>query len=112
MLDNQFQDIARLTHYAFPNYAEAKGDEDAKLEVMLAILGAPELLKLAMRGASGENIDPQEFASVFLKEPEAASNLVQALAKSGQLNLGGSAPSANVNNPKPSPGATKKRGRR
>ena len=78
-----------MTGFPFPNYVDQKGDDDLKLEAMMALLKAPELLELAIRTGPGEEMDTTEFIRALAKNPEGSSAVMQALVKSGQVSLSG-----------------------
>jgi hypothetical protein len=80
--DNQFQELAKLTHYAFPDYEERPGGDELQTEAMMAVMQAPELLELVMRSGSGQQVSQAEILQAMAKHPNVAKIFIQALSKS------------------------------
>jgi hypothetical protein len=85
--DNQFQELAQLTGYLFPQYGEeAITKEDAKEEFTTTMMQSPEMVSLFMRKSQGENIQDSELNAMLIKlmttKPELASLFVKAFMKS------------------------------
>lgn len=83
--DNQFQELAKLTHFSFPNYSEGESTEDLQAEALMAVMQAPELLELFMQSGAGEQVDQREMMRAMAKHPDVAKILIQALTKAGEL---------------------------
>lgn len=84
--DSQFQEVARLTKYKFPKYAESDSD-DPETQAMIEVMQTPEVLELLMRKASGEDISQSDFFSIILKNPNIAGLMTKAMVKSGRINF-------------------------
>lgn len=85
--DNQFQELAKLTHYGFPDYAPRGSEDELQTEALMAIMQAPDLLDLFLRSGSGEDLDQAEMMRAMAKHPDVAKIFIQALTKSGQLQM-------------------------
>jgi hypothetical protein len=90
--DNNFLELAKLTHYSFPEYADRASADDLQTDAFVAMLQAPEILQLLMRSGSGEQIDQGEILLAMGKHPEIAKILIQSLVKTGQVTWGNRAP--------------------
>ena len=85
--DNQFQELAQLTGYLFPQYGKDDvTEEDAKTEFITAAIRSPEILSLIMRKSQGETVDDSELGSEMIKlmatKPELASVFARFFMKS------------------------------
>ena len=67
--DNHFQELAKLTHYIFPNYQNKPSSDDLQTEAFLAIMQKPELFKLMMRAGSGESVSQMEMVEAIARLP-------------------------------------------
>lgn len=85
--DNQFQELAKLTHYTFPDYTVQGSKDDLQTEVLMAVMQAPDLFELVLRTASGEKVDQGEIMRAIAKHPNVAKIFIQAMTKSGQIKL-------------------------
>jgi hypothetical protein len=85
MPDNQFQELARLTGYAFPNY---QNDSSPEEQLMLAAFQSPKVMEIMMRSGNGEKIPQEEMMSAMLSEPTLTPLLVKAMVQNGSLSLG------------------------
>lgn len=86
--DNQFQEMAKLTSYRFPDYAPA---DDANPEkALIAVMQQPELLDLLIRQSEGEQVDTGELLRTFAAHPEVAQVFIKAFVDTSEL----SSPSA------------------
>lgn len=85
--DNQFQELAKLTHYAFPDYEEESTDNDLQTNALMAVMQTPELFDLFIKSGQGKQVDQAEILRTMAKHPHVARIFVQALSESGQLNL-------------------------
>ena len=86
--DNHFQELAKLTNYAFPDYKRAE-EEPPELQAVMGLLESPELLQLILRQQAGEDINQMDFVQTFMKNPKVAQPFVQAMIKSGEISFGG-----------------------
>jgi hypothetical protein len=86
--DNHFQELAKLTNYAFPNYTRAE-EEPPELKAIMGLLESPELLQLILRQQAGEDIDEMEIVAALMANPKVAQPFVQAMIKSGEISFGG-----------------------
>lgn len=87
--DNQFQELAQLTSYIFPQYGKDDvTEEDAKTELFTAAIQSPEILSLIMRKSHGETVDDSELGSEMIKlmatKPELASLFARYFMKTEQ----------------------------
>ena len=85
--DNQFQELAQLTGYIFPQYGkEEVTEEAAKTELFTAALQSPEILSLIMRKSQGEIVNDAEIGSEMIKlmatKPELATVFAKIFLKS------------------------------
>ncbi len=85
--DNQFQELAQLTGYHYPQYGkEEVTEEAAKTEFFTAALQSPEILNLFIRKSQGESVDDTEISSEMIKlmatKPELASVFAKYFMKS------------------------------
>nr|VFK17051.1 MAG: hypothetical protein BECKLPF1236A_GA0070988_101607 [Candidatus Kentron sp. LPFa]VFK32389.1 MAG: hypothetical protein BECKLPF1236C_GA0070990_101656 [Candidatus Kentron sp. LPFa] len=93
--DSSFQEIAKHSGFRFPNYSEESRDElEPTTEAVLALMGNPELFDLMMRSGQGEEIDQKEMLRLMGQNPAIAKIIVNALQKTGQLDLSLPAPRA------------------
>jgi hypothetical protein len=82
--DNHFQELAKLTHYEFPDYGKTATAEELQVDAMLAMMQKPELLELMMRAGSGE-VSPTEAFRSLAQHPDIAKHVLQAIGQSGRL---------------------------
>lgn len=87
VVDSSFQEIAKLTNFEFPSYGASNESSDAMIEVMIAMMQEPALMELMVRSGKGEEIDNGEMFKLLAKNPAVAGQVIQALAKSGNLDL-------------------------
>lgn len=85
--DNQFQELAQLTGYLFPQYGKkAVTEDDAKTELLTAAIQSPEILSLLMRKSQGEYVEDSELSAEIIKlmatKPELASIIAKFFIKS------------------------------
>jgi len=100
--DNQFQELAKLSGYLFPQYGKDEvNEDDAKAELFTAAIQSPEILSLLMRKSQGENVGDSEMGSAIIKlvatKPELASMFTRFFMKSEQ------APKKNISKSKRQP---------
>lgn len=86
--DNQFQELAQLTGYIFPDYGkEEVTEEDAMTELFTVALQSPEILSLIMQKTQGKVVDDSDISSEILKlvatKPELASIFARIFIKPG-----------------------------
>lgn len=84
--DNHFLELAKLTHYEFPEY---KKEESLPPEVdaILGLISSPELLELIIKQQSGENIDTQDMMKSLMNNPKVLVPFLTAMTKSGNLSF-------------------------
>ncbi len=85
--DNQFQELAKLSGYLFPQYGKDQvTEEDAKAELLIAAMQSPEILSLLVRKSQGETVDDSEISAAMIKlvatKPELASVFAKFIMKS------------------------------
>lgn len=85
--DSQFQDLAKLMKYRFPDYSDPEDAIPPEAMAMMALMQAPEVLELFVRKGQGEEIDQMELLRVVAKNPQLAGAMVMALSKAGQLSF-------------------------
>jgi hypothetical protein len=100
--DNQFQELAKLSGYLFPQYEKDEvNEDDAKAELFTAAIQSPEILSLLMRKSQGENVGDSEMGSAIIElvatKPELASIFARFFMKSEQ------APKKNISKGKRQP---------
>jgi len=83
--DNQFQELAKLTHYEFPDYGKTASAADLQTDAFLAVLREPKLRDLLMRSGAGEDVSQTEMMQAMAEHPDVARIFIQALASSGQF---------------------------
>jgi len=75
--DNQFLELAKMSGYHFPQYGKDNvTEDDAKVELLTAIMQSPDLLNIFMRKSQGENVDSEinsEVIKLFATQPNLAS---------------------------------------
>ena len=84
--DNQFQELAKLSSYPFPQYGiDEATEEDAKMELFKAAIQSPEILSLLLRKSEGEIVEDSEIGSEMIKlvatKPELASVFASVFMK-------------------------------
>lgn len=84
--DNHFQELAKLTSYAFPDYHKAE-DMPPEMQAIMGLIESPELINLILRQQAGETIDQGELVKMFLSNPKVAQPFLQAMIKSGDLSF-------------------------
>jgi hypothetical protein len=87
--DNHFQEFAKLTNYAFPDYRREE-PVDPEMQAIMGLLEAPELVNLFLKQQAGEPVDESEIFRAVIANPKVAQPLVKALFKSGEISLGSS----------------------
>ncbi|MDI9335152.1 MAG: hypothetical protein QM533_12335 [Cytophagales bacterium] len=93
--DNHFQELAKLTGYAFPDYKKAE-ETSPEMQAIMGIMENPELVNLIMRLQSGESIDQGELIRLVFSNPKAMQPLVQAIVKSGEISFSQPSPQKRV----------------
>jgi hypothetical protein len=88
--DCQFQELAKLTQYAYPDYIDRSNEVEPEAVAFMAMMQSPEILAMLVRSASGEQLDQGELIAAMVKDPVVTGSMVQALVKSGQLSFGNS----------------------
>ena len=111
-LDSQFQEIARLTNFQFPDYTNPEDEMSPEVLAMLAMMQSPEMLDLFARAGRGEEIDQRKMFEIMAKNPHIAGVVLQELVKTGQLSFGSSAASQNAKPPTKRPPAPRDRKKR
>ncbi|MBK9492944.1 MAG: hypothetical protein IPO08_00085 [Xanthomonadales bacterium] len=84
--DNQFQELAKLTSYTFPNYRK----EDAispETQAMMGLMDSPEVIEMLIRKKNGEEIDQGMLIRAVLSNPKVAQPLLESMVKAGQLSF-------------------------
>jgi hypothetical protein len=89
--DNHFQELAKLTTYAFPNYQKTD-NTPPEMQAIMGLMESPELINLFIRQQTGEEIDQGEIIRIFLNNPKVAQPFLQAMVQSGELSFAPSAP--------------------
>ena len=84
--DSSFQELAKLTNYEFPPYGQEE-EEDPAVELMMSVLGNPDLTELVMNKPEGESVDSNALFAAMQKNPDSAGKLISALSKTGNLDL-------------------------
>ena len=87
--DNQFQELAKLSGYLFPQYEKDQvTEEDAKAELFIAAMQYPEILSLLVCKSQGENVEDSEISAAMIKlvatKPELASVFAKFLMNLNQ----------------------------
>jgi hypothetical protein len=85
--DSQFQEIAKLTNFQFPDYSAPKDEMQPEVVAMLAMMQSPEMIDLFTRQSRGEPVDQTQILEVMAKNPAIAGTVIQALAKSGHIDF-------------------------
>jgi len=87
--DNQFLELAKITEYRFPDFgSQERAVESAQVDMFDAVFRTPQLMELFIRqSASGEPVDQAELLRAMTSNPDAASTLIRAMVKSGQVSL-------------------------
>lgn len=93
--DNHFQELAKLTGYAFPDYKKAE-EMPPELQAIMGLMEAPELLNLIMRQQSGESIDQGELVKLMISNPKVVQPFMQAMVKSGEISFSQPSPQKRV----------------
>jgi hypothetical protein len=99
--DNQLQELAKLTSYSFPSYSAAEKDDDAQLEVMMAVMQSPDLMQMLLRKQQGENVDQAQILQALAAHPKIAEPMFKALLKSGEISPFGQQKKEPFRNPVP-----------
>jgi len=86
--DNHFQELAKLTKYQFPSYANDENVEDEQTALIMEIFKTPDMLKLFSNLPDGEEPDPVETLRAMTKNPKLAESMARMMAKSGHLSFG------------------------
>jgi hypothetical protein len=86
--DCQFQELAKLTQYAYPDYIDRSSEVEPEAVAFMAMLQSPEILDMLVRSVGGEQLDQGELIAAMVKDPVVTGSMVQALVKSGQLSFG------------------------
>ncbi|WP_324041847.1 hypothetical protein [Aeromonas caviae] len=84
--DNHFQELAKLTNYAFPNY-EKQEEVAPEMQAIMGIMESPEILDLLMRKSSGEDISQGEMVATLVRNPKVAQPFFQAMINSGEISF-------------------------
>ena len=85
--DCQFQELAKLTHYNFPDYVDHSKDVKPETNAVLAIMQSPEILDLLMRAQAGESIDKMEMFKLMASNPEIMKSFAEGMVKSGKISF-------------------------
>ena len=93
--DNHFQELAKLTGYAFPDYKKAE-EMPPEMQAIMGLMEAPELLNLIMRQQSGEPIDQGELVRLMISNPKVVQPFMQAMVKSGEISFSQTSPQKRV----------------
>lgn len=83
--DSQFQELAQLMKFKFPDYAPPEASLEA--DIMMGVLRSPKLLDLLMQSGRGEKLDQSELLMVMAENPDIAKLFITGLKASGQMNL-------------------------
>ena len=86
--DSQFQELAKLTQYPFPDYGSRAKPVESDAEVIMAMMQSPEMLNLLIKTGSGETINQGELLSAMAHNPAVMGYFAQAMVKSGQISFG------------------------
>ncbi|MBI1325868.1 hypothetical protein GC170_22130 [bacterium] len=111
-IDNQFQEIAKLTDFKFPDYSDPQNQIMPEVKAMMALMQAPEMLELFARSGRGEEVDQTEIFAMMAKYPQVAGQLLQALFQSGHISFEGNNASRERNLPTRGSSPNKPRKRR
>lgn len=98
--DNHFQEFAKLTNYAFPEYRREE-PVDPGMQAIMGFLEAPELVNLFLKQQAGEAVDEAEIIRAVIANPKVAQPLMQALYLSGDISLGGGSKSSGTSQKRP-----------
>jgi hypothetical protein len=101
--DSQFQELAKLTDFQFPDYSVGKDTLAPEVEAMLAMMQSPELIDLVVNRPDGGPVDQRRVLEALAKNPAVAGTLMQALARSGHLDLSGASVSDRGMKPRQKP---------
>lgn len=85
--DNHFQELAKLTNYAFPDYRRAE-EEPPELQAVMGLLDSPEVLQLILRQQEGEAVNQVDVFKALMANPKVAQPFIQAMIKSGEISFG------------------------
>lgn len=86
--DNHLLELAKLTGYEFMTFGKEENRVDeAKMDLLLSMLGSPELMKIAVRKSQGEDIEPMDILQAMTQNPDASATMLKALVKSGAVSL-------------------------
>lgn len=90
--DNQFQELAKLTQYAFPDYVDRTKESEPEETAIIAMMQSPEILDLFLKAGSGEKVDQLQLISAMAKNPAVMGSFAKVMVKSGQFSLSPSTP--------------------
>jgi len=86
--DSQFQELAKLTQYPFPDYGSRSEAVEPEAEAIMAMMQSPEILNLLIQSGSGKPINQSELISAMAQNPAIMGHFAKAMVKSGQLSFG------------------------
>ncbi|EKJ99720.1 hypothetical protein RBSH_04804 [Rhodopirellula baltica SH28] len=92
--DSHFHELAKLTHFPYPDYSDNSDDIEPETMAILAMMQSPEILDLMIRAGSGEPVDQKELVTAMAQNPAIMGSFAQAMVKSGDLSFTGSKPDA------------------
>ena len=86
--DNHLLELAKLTGYEFMTFGKNENRVDeAKMDLLVSMLGSPELMKMAVRKSQGEDIEPADIIHAMTQNPDASATMLKALVRSGAISL-------------------------
>lgn len=84
--DSHFLELAKLMKYQWPNYGNIN-ETPPEVEMMMSVMGNPELMNLFMKQSAGEEVPQSELFEALMKNPNTTKTIVESLVKSGGINL-------------------------
>lgn len=84
--DNHFQELAKLTNYAFPSYQKAE-EQAPEMQAIMGLMESPDLLNLILKQQAGDAIDQGEIIRLFMSNPKVSQPFIQAMIKSGEISF-------------------------
>ena len=85
--DSHFQELAKLTQYAYPNYIDRSDEIEPETIAVMAMMQSPEILDILVRAGSGEQMNQAELISAMAKNPLVMGSFARAMVKSGRLSF-------------------------
>lgn len=83
--DNQFLELAKLTKYKYPDFAE-KTEEDPVMNAIMSMMGSPETMEILLKAGNGEEVNQSELLATLFQNPDVGQNVIKAMFATGHLN--------------------------